>query len=447
MHTVAEAFTARAKRLLPILLLATFIALTLGACDQDRPTPTPVPPAAPGTDANGDPAAAQAPSAATAAAASPTPAPTPFVPQGDLVLWHSWGGADGDALTQILTQLKQDAPLLNVETLYVAPNDLPQAYADAVAAGGGPDVAVTENWWISNMVGADVIRPLDDLLQPGQTDGFHLASLLNFRRGDALYALPATWQLVSLFQNTSVTTATVPATTGDLLAQAQASPANGIGIYANLFHVWWGFPAYGAQLFDESGKVIIDQSGGAGEFLQWMKDVGATPGSFVDTDYGMLLDRFKKGEFGYLVDGPWATAELRAALGDALTVVPLPAGPAGAAQPWIQGEGVILNPNLDANRAPLAFYLASTLTNEAGGTAFARAGRLPANQRAELPNDPILRGFMAQAATAQPAPFQPEMEQVWGYGGDMLVKVLGGTVEPVQAARETAALINDVTGK
>jgi hypothetical protein len=39
------------------------------------------------------------------------------------------------------------------------------------------------------------------------------------------------------------------------------------------------------------------------------------------------------------------------------------------------------------------------------------------------------------------------MEQVWGYGGDMLIKVLGGSVEPIPAARETAALINDVTGK
>lgn len=441
--------TIACARVLPTLLIVALVALTLAACDQDRPTPTPQPADQAGAAADaapGETGAVQTP-AAQAAAASPTPAATPFVPQGDLLLWHSWAGPDADALTQILTRLKDEAPLLNVETLYIAPNDLPQAYADAVAAGGGPDVAVTANWWIGNMAGAKVLRPLDDLVQPGQTDEFNIASLANFRRDGALYALPVTYELVSLFQNTAVTTGTVPATTDDLLAQAQASPANGVGMYANLFHVWWGFPAYGAQLFDANGRVIIDQGNGAGGFLQWMKEMDATPGSFVDTDYGMLMDRFKKGEFGYFVDGPWATAELRAALGDGLTVVSLPAGPSGPAQPWIQGEGVILNPGLDSVRAPLAFFLASTLTNPASGAAFAAAGRLPANQRAQLPDDPILRGFQAQAATAQPAPAVPEMEHVWGYGGDMLVKVLGGAVEPIQAARETAALINDVTGK
>jgi arabinogalactan oligomer/maltooligosaccharide transport system substrate-binding protein len=423
----------------------------LGACDQDRETPTPQP-AAPASAAANASDAAGAPSdegqaAAAQPAASPTPAATPFVPVGDLVLWHSWAGANADALVQILTQLKQDAPLLNVETLFVAPNDLPQAYADAVAVGGGPDVAVTENWWIGNMAGANLVRPLDDLLQPGQSDEFYPSSLANFRRNGALYALPVTFETVSLFQNTAVTTGTLPATTSDLLAQAQNGPANGLGMYANLFHVWWGFPAYGAQLFDEQGRVIIDQGTGAGAYLQWLKDMNATPGSYVDSDYGMLIDRFKKGEFGYFVDGPWATAELREALGDSLTVVPLPAGTNGPAQPWIQGEGVILNPALDAQRAPLAFYLASILTSPMGATRFAEGGSLPANQRATLPDDPILRGFMAQAATAQPAPTQPEMEQVWGYGGDMLIKVLGGSVEPIPAARETAALINDVTGK
>ncbi len=443
----------RRARFLPLLVTLLLLALLLAGCDDDRTTPTPEASAPAGTQADG--AAGGAAGGATGtdpnqpaqAAASPTPAPTPFAPVGDLVLWHSWAGADADTLTQILTQLKADAPLLNVSTLYVAPNDLPQAYADAVLAGAGPDVAVTENWWIGSMAGAQVIRPLDDLLQPDQSAEFFPASLANFSRGGSLYALPASFQLVSLFQNTAVTTGTAPSTTSDMLAQALASPANGLGMYANLFHVWWGFPAYGAQLFDENGRVIIDQGSGAGAFLQWMKDMEAAPGSFVDTDYGMVMDRFKKGEFGYFVDGPWATAELRAALGDSLAVVPLPAGPSGPAQPWLQGEGVVLNPALSADRAPLAFYLASVLTSARSGEWFAAGGTLPANQRARLPDDPILRGFMAQAGTALPAPAVAEMEQVWGYGGDMLVKVLGGTVEPIQAARETAALINDVTGK
>jgi hypothetical protein len=39
------------------------------------------------------------------------------------------------------------------------------------------------------------------------------------------------------------------------------------------------------------------------------------------------------------------------------------------------------------------------------------------------------------------------MDVVWGYGGDMLVKVLGGSMEPAAVVQETAALINEETGK
>jgi len=375
------------------------------------------------------------------------PTPTPYIPQGELTLWHSWGAADAEALTQILTRVKQQFPAVNVQTLFVAANDLPQAYADAVRAGGGPDLAVTANWWLSDLADAQVVRPLDDLLQPGQIDQYAQAALQNFVRNGSVFGLPTTFEVVSLYRNNAIAGETqTPPTTDALLAQAAQSPALGMGIYANLYHVWWGFPAYGAQLFDESGSVALAQNNGAADFLTWMEALRNSPGSYVDSDYGMLIDRFKKGEYAYFVDGPWATAELRQALGGALTIVPLPAGPAGPARPWLSSDGVILNPNLSSDRTLLAFFLATALTDPGAGATFASiAGRLPANIQSPIPEDPILRGFMQQATTATPSPAQPQMDAVWGYGGDMLIKVLAGDMDPAAAVSETVALINDET--
>jgi maltose-binding protein MalE len=420
----------------PALLALLLALLLVAACNREEET------------AAGDPAALAAGQAGESAIpATLAPTPTPFVPQGDLTLWHSWGGADAEALTQILTRLKQQYPAVNVQTLFVAANDLPQAYADAVRAGGGPDVAVTANWWLSDLVAAGAVRPLTDLVQPGQLAQFNGAAARNFERDGAVYGLPTTFEVVSLFRNQNLAAAGAPPNTTDALtAQAALSPTLGLGLYANLYHVWWGFPAYGSQLFDANGAVALDQSGGAADFLRWMQSLKATPGSFVESDYGALIDRFKKGEFAYFVDGPWATAELREALGDALSVVPLPAGSVGGAQPWLSSDGVILNPNLSPDRTRLAYFLASALTDaNAGATFAAAANRLPANLQAPLPDDPILRGFMAQAATAAPAPAQPQMEAVWGYGGDMLVKVLAGEMDPAAAVSETVALINEET--
>lgn len=417
------------------IALLLIVALLLAACNDDE------------EGAAGDPAAAAAAGDTSAIPATPLPPPTPFIPQGDLTLWHSWGAADADALAQVLTRVKQQYPAVNVQTLFVAANDLPQAYADAVRAGGGPDLAVTANWWLNDLVAANVVRPLDDLAQPAQLAQFNEPALRNFVRDGALYGLPTNYELVGLFRNNALAgAAPAPNTTDALLAQAAVSPTLGIGLYANLYHVWWGFPAYGARLFDESSQIALAQSSGAADFLRWMQSVKATPGSWVDADYGMLIDRFKKGEFAYFVDGPWATAELRSALGDALSLAPLPAGTVGGAQPWLSSDGVILNPNLSSDRTLLAFFLASALTDAGAGADFAaRAGRLPANLQAPLPEDPILRAFVAQAATAAPAPTQPAMEAVWGYGGDMLIKVLAGGTDPGAAVAETVALINEET--
>jgi maltose-binding protein MalE len=316
---------------------------------------------------------------------------------------------------------------------------------------------VTQNWWVGDLIDAGALRPLNAYMSPDLPAEYWQAALSNFQRDGTTWGLPATFETVSLFQNTALASAAqAPATTNDLLALSSqitstvdgATPTLGVGLYANLYHTWWGFPAYGATLFDPSGKVILEQNSGAADFLTWMNALAASGGSFVDTDYGMLIDRFKKGEFAYFVDGPWAIAELRAALGENLSVVPLPAGPAGPAQPWANAEGVIINPVIGEQQALNAWWLATRLTDAAAGSTFASvAGRLPANQRAALPEDPILRGFAAQAATAQAAPIQKEMDAVWGYGGDMLVKVLGGSMEPAAVVQETAALINEETGK
>jgi maltose-binding protein MalE len=149
-----------------------------------------------------------------------------------------------------------------------------------------------------------------------------------------------------------------------------------------------------------------------------------------------------------MVDGPWARSELLEALGDDLIVTTLPDGPVAAAQPWLSADGLFLNPNPDATQQRKSSLLAQHLTGPAGGSTWAQvAGRLPAHQEADPGADPILRGFMQQAASARSMPSVPEMDEVWGYGGDMLLKVLNDVTDPQVAVREASALINEANGK
>jgi arabinogalactan oligomer/maltooligosaccharide transport system substrate-binding protein len=424
------------------------------AADQAAGDPV-VEAAAGGQQAGGQQAGGDAAAQATAdaggggAVVQQAPASTPTAePSGRIVLWHSWGSGDGDALATILTSFQAKYPQVTVDTLFVADTDLPKAYADGVLAGSGPDMVLAPTWWLSDFVDLGVVQQLDLSVDQATLDGYWPAAVDNLRWNGQLYGLPTDFELVSLFVNTALAPGGAPGTTADMLAQAQAAPTQGTGLYNSLYHLFWGLPAYGGRLFDDNGAVVLDQGGDVAGYLAWLRQMSQTQGSYVDTDYGMLLDRFKKGEFAYFVDGPWAIDELSAALGSNLVVTSLPAGPSGPAQPWLHAGGVMLNPRSSPEQQQLALVFAEHLTNADSGAVLAsQAKRLPANRNAVIGDNPLLQGFMNQAATAQSMPNRPEMEEVWGYAGDMVVKVVDGNADPTTTVQETAALINEANGK
>lgn len=421
-------------------LLMLLLMLLLVACNSQAPAPT----------AQVKATADQAPQT-NATTPTPVATATPGVEltQGHIVLWHSWSEADGDALTAILANIKQSYPNLKVDTLFVAYNDLPQSYAEAVKANGGPDLILASNAWLGDMVKAQVVQPLDDLLSTEDEDAYWPATLDNLRWQGKLYGIPTNFELVSLFYNRAlIAPDKLPTKTDDLLALARNNPRQGIGLYASLYHLYWGLPAYGAQLLDKNGKVALDRSNGAAGFLQWLADTQKQKGSFVDPDYSMLMDRFKKGEYAFFVDGPWSLDELHNALGDNLGVTQLPAGPGGPARPWLTADGIFINPHSKRAQQQRALLLAKQLTNVANGEVLAKtARRLSANRSAQIKDDPLLQGFMQQAATAESLPSVPEMQEVWGYGGDMLLKTINGADNLQKVVLETTTLINEANGK
>jgi arabinogalactan oligomer/maltooligosaccharide transport system substrate-binding protein len=433
-----------------ILSAVTVLVLLLAGCSgRATPTPAPVatsaPPSATARPAGAFSLAATAVSGQTDPA--PTATPTPLLLAGSVVLWHSWAQSEGDALAQVIEQIRQANPDLTIDTLFVAEADLISAYVQAVEAGGGPDLLLAPNWSLHELGERGAVLALDGLVTDPDLADFLPASLDSLRWRATLLGIPLAYQLVSLYANQALTTA-LPTTLDEWLEAARRDSSLGIGLYANLFHLYWGIPAYGAALIDADGRAVLDQTGDAAGYLAWLAAVDATPGSYVDTDYGMLLDRFVKGEFAYFVDGPWSAEELRAALGDALTVAPLPAGPAGPARPWLYADALFVNPTLGAEQQRLALDTALALSAPEHAARYSETGGLlPARPASEPVADPLLRGFAAQALSADAMPTLPEMDTVWGYAGDMLVKALGGVDAPPAIVAETTSLINEANGK
>ena len=331
----------------------------------------------------------------------------------------------------------------------MAYGDLAQAYTDAVKAGGGPDLILAPNWWLRNLVEEGALLPLESRITPQERAQFVPAAIDNLSWKGVLYGLPTNFEIVALYYNKRLLNEEeLPRAADDLIDLALASPSRGVGIYTNFYHLFWGIPAFGSSLFDEDGRVVLEQTTGTADFLDWLARAKDTPGIFVAQDYGMLMDRFKKEEYALFIDGPWSMGELRERFGEDLGVAPLPAGPAGPARPWLGAEGIFLNPVATANRQELALELARHITSAESASSLARiAGRLPAREDADLGDNTLLTGFMQQAATALPQPHHAEMDEVWGYAGEMIAQALDGAATPEEAVLEAATLINEANGK
>ena len=92
-------------------------------------------------------------------------------------------------------------------------------------------------------------------------------------------------------------------------------------------------------------------------------------------------------------------------------------------------------------RPPVLFPLFSAVDTLPGIGAKAQAALTQLN--IDRPRDLLL----TLPASAQPLPLAPEMQAVWGYGGDMLLKVVTGGADPTQVVAETTTLINEANGK
>ena len=392
---------------------------------------------------------ATAPTAESFADSTVNPQSTSPDPAGTVELWHSWAGKDGDALAAIVDRFHQTNPNIQVETVFVDYGDLAYSYTEAVKGGEGPDLILAPGWWLRELAAANALLPIDSLVTSQERLQFIPASIENMVWEGMLYGLPTNYELVALYFNRRLLDeSNLPSTVDDLIELALESPFQGAGIYSNFYHLVWGVAAYGGNLFDADGRVILEQSPGTAEFLIWLKEADGTPGIFVSLDYGMLMERFKKEEFALFIDGPWSLGELRQRFGQDLGVSTLPAGRSGPARPWLSADGVFLNPSNTTDQQELALTVARHLANAESSSLVAQiAGRLPANKDADLSGTPLLAGFAMQAGDAIPQPQHSELDEVWGYATDMITQVLRGSATPEEAVLEASTLINEANGK
>ncbi|WP_257391489.1 sugar ABC transporter substrate-binding protein [Cytobacillus gottheilii] len=319
---------------------------------------------------------------------------------------------------------------INVEVLPFAMDEQEEAMSLDGPSGNGPDLFFQPG--IGSLSLKGLVQPMN--VDQEVLDTYSEGSVEALSYEGEVYGLPAVVESLALYYNK------------DLVPEAPETMADIEGIAADLTDAsndeygflypatdfYFSFPfmaGYGAEIFGKDGDVFnVDELGLAsesavkgGELIQgWFENGYIPTGITMDVVGGLFND----GKVGAVINGPWALAEHKEALGDKLGTAPIPKLENGEHPVTFLGtKGWMLSAYSENPEA--ATDLAIYLTNEESlKTYYENTGEMPANSAIlsseEFQNDPLLNGFATQLENANPFPPVPALSAVWDPMADAL---------------------------
>ncbi len=421
--------------------------------------------------------------------------PPSDVSAGQILVWHTWEGEAQETLHNIFVNFTALHPNVTIIDEAYLLDGFQETYIEQVQAGLGPDLIIVPSSFVHQMAGEQVIEKIhqDDvdlsnylstalqmLREENHILGLPLAlntSVLYYNK--VLLGPPATSEtnneaLTSLIQNkqSTVTDTQTIGVLDDLLTEVmagevevetfkaatdldtllqQANQGKVLALPSDFYGSAWGIQTFGGQLFDEEGRVTLNQ-GSFANWLGWLKSAQDIPYVFLNRNRDELKTLFEQGQATYYVGNTQELASLQTALSeDVLGVIRLPSQQNQAAGPFLQAEVLMLNRVSTPQSKQLALNLAKFLTNAEQQRELALAvGKLPANNRVNIDSRvaPIVAEFIAQSKTAVAIPLADidKFNSLVAEGDSTVGNVLGGELSSGDAAIALTQKINDQYG-
>ncbi len=369
---------------------------------------------------------------------------------GDFSLWHTWTGAQADALSQLVSAFQQDCPNIYVRLQSVGEGEIVNRLR-AAAPGERPDLLLLPHGVLPPLIADSLIRPIGPLLTPGaQTttepdllQRYRPLALSAFRAGERLYGLPVSVQTQALIYNAGQVE--LPARTlSDLLIQAEGGAR--LGLPLDFAYLYWGIPAFSTQPAAANSPVALDETALSG-WLDWLQRAEQSDALVLTPDVASLDQQFIDGHIAYRVATADVAATLAATLGaDVVEVATLPAGPRGEAGPLAEVNGFAIS-SVDETLLPaLLEFMRYATGAEAQRFLVDTASVLPANATVDVTTHPLLAAYAEQLSSAVLYSNRAELTNLVAFGGDGYVWVRSGVLTPQQAAEEVISLIQQASG-
>ena len=367
--------------------------------------------------------------------------------QKEIVIWHSYRGAEKTAFEKVVANFNQAQGGKIKATTLAVPYD---AFADKITAavprGKGPDLFIYAQDRLGGWIAAgNTVEPIDFFLDDKIKGRYLKATLDAMTYQGNTYGLPLNFKVITMIYNKKLLP-TPPKTTAELAATAKKLTNAGAGkfglayAYSDFYYHAALMNGFGGGVFDAKRKPTLNSPQNVASFdylVKWINQ-GFMP---AEPSVALITSLFNDGKAAIVFSGPWFLGEVNKNVDYGLA--PLPTiSEAGnkPIRPWITVEGVYIagpSKNKDA-----AYEFAKYVTDVPAAKTLALEGRqTPANKGVysdpQVAGDPVLKAFRQQVDVAVPMPNLPEMSMVWSPATTAMNTVVKKAATP-KAALDTA---------
>lgn len=365
-------------------------------------------------------------------------------------VWHQMLYAQRVALAEAARKFEDRNPGLKVVLTYRETEELRSSYQAAALGGSGPELIYGPSDQVGPLATMGLIAPLDTLIRPRELLDFDPASQVRFR--GSLYALGDVVgnHLMLLYNRRLVTSP--PANTNEMieLGRKLTKDTDGDG-RVDQYGLAWNFTepfffvpwiaGFGGVFFDDQKGPDLDTQAvrDAFAFIRDLRDVHRIVPR--ESDYETANALFKDGKAAMLINGDWSWGDYRAANVDfGIAPLPLVSSTGLWPSPLVGTKAYSLNANATGEARMAALRLLQHLTSPETQLLFAERvsalpSRLSVRETKAVTGNALLRASSVILEKGSPMPIVPEIRAVWDSLRGPYQSLLGGSLQPAEAAK------------
>lgn len=414
-----------------LLVLFVAVAFTLAACGTaEEPAPT-------------EPAAEEPMEEEPMEEEPMEEEPMEEMPEVSIILWTQEGQAENalDFVIALGDAYSQEHPNVTFEVVNKETEVLREDFQTAALAGTSPDLLWTVNDHAGPFTTAELIQPLDDLI-----DFSKYVDANAVRLDGQTWGVPiSSGNHLMLYFNKALIEA-APETTDDLIAMSDALIADGITpLVFNQTEPFWLVPwlgGFGGSVFAEDGVTPTLNTEAMVNTLDFMNTIKYEHEIIpAESDYDGADTLFKEGSAAMIVNGDWTLGAYVDTFGDDLGIarIPMVSATGEWPKPYTSGKYFMIPAGVEGDKLDVVLDFISFATNlENQLDMVEKLNRLPA--LLEALNDPSLEEDELLAASANQMevgvgmPAVVEMRCNWDAMKPEMQAVLADTKAPGDAA-------------